>query len=41
LIDEALIEDTCERIAGIRVAEEGQNGLDAFLKKRSPRWLNT
>jgi len=41
LINEAIIEDTCERIAGIRVSEEGQNGLDAFLNKRSPRWLNT
>ena len=41
LIDEALIEDTCERIAGIRVSEEGQDGLGAFLNKRSPRWLNT
>ena len=34
-----LIEDTCGRIAQIRVAEEGQEGLGAFLNKRQPNWL--
>ena len=38
-IDAALIESTCERIAGIRVSDEGQEGLGAFLQKRKPRWL--
>ncbi len=37
-IDSALIEDTCVRIAHIRVSEEGQEGLSAFLGKRSPNW---
>ncbi len=37
-IDAALIEETCERIAAIRVSDEGQEGLSAFLEKRSPRW---
>jgi methylglutaconyl-CoA hydratase len=37
-IDSALIEDTCVRIAHIRVSEEGQEGLGAFLGKRSPNW---
>ena len=40
-IDAALIESTCERIAGIRVSEEGQEGLGAFLQKRQPRWLES
>jgi methylglutaconyl-CoA hydratase len=34
----ALIEDTCARIAHIRVSEEGQEGLSAFLEKRAPAW---
>ena len=38
-ITAALIEDTCGRIAQIRVAQEGQEGLGAFLNKRQPNWL--
>ena len=38
-IDGALIGETCERIARIRVSEEGQEGLGAFLNKRKPGWL--
>ena len=34
-IDDALIEDTSQRIANIRVSEEGQEGLSAFIEKRS------
>ncbi len=37
-IEPKLIEDTCVRIAHIRVSEEGQEGLSAFLNKRSPQW---
>ena len=37
-ITEALVEDTCERIAHIRVSAEGQEGLAAFLNKREPAW---
>jgi methylglutaconyl-CoA hydratase len=33
-----LIEDTCARIAALRVSDEGQEGLGAFLDKRPPRW---
>ncbi|TXS96665.1 enoyl-CoA hydratase/isomerase family protein [Parahaliea maris] len=33
-----LIEDTCARIAHIRVSHQGQEGLSAFLNKRSPSW---
>ncbi len=38
-IDGPLVADTCERIARIRVSDEGQEGLGAFLEKRSPRWV--
>jgi methylglutaconyl-CoA hydratase len=34
-----LIEDTCGRIAQIRISQEGQEGLGAFLNKRKPNWL--
>ena len=37
-INEALIQDTSERIATIRVSDEGQEGLTAFFEKRSPNW---
>ena len=37
-IDAELIEDTCARIAHIRVSTEGQEGLSAFLNKRKPNW---
>lgn len=38
-INDELISDTSQRIAGIRVSEEGQEGLQAFLEKRPARWL--
>ena len=38
-IDQALIDQTCEIIAAIRVSDEGQEGLNAFLQKRPPKWL--
>ena len=34
-----LIEHTCKIIAKIRVSEQGQEGLQAFLEKRKPHWL--
>ena len=37
-IDETLIKATSERIAAIRVSEEGQEGLTAFFEKRQPAW---
>ena len=37
-LDRELIEDTCAQIAHIRVSEEGQEGLQAFLQKRAPAW---
>lgn len=36
----ALIEDSCTRIARIRVSAEGQEGLGAFLQKRQANWLS-
>lgn len=37
-IGEELLEKTSLRIATIRVSEEGQEGLGAFLEKRPPAW---
>ena len=37
-IDRDLLEDMARRIAAARVSEEGQEGLRAFLEKRSPSW---
>jgi methylglutaconyl-CoA hydratase len=31
---------TAEMIARLRVSQEGQEGMDAFLNKRAPRWTN-
>ena len=37
-VADELIESTSECIASIRVSEEGQEGLTAFLQKRPPAW---
>ena len=37
-IDHGLMEDTAKRIARARVSVEGQEGVNAFLNKRKPRW---
>lgn len=37
-IDHALMEETAKRIARARVSPEGQEGVNAFLEKRKPRW---
>lgn len=39
-LDGAMIEDTARRIADIRVSDEGQEGLGAFLHKRQPSWIS-
>ncbi len=36
--DQALRQRTAELIAQLRIAEEGQEGLSAFLEKRAPEW---
>ncbi|MFC4699506.1 enoyl-CoA hydratase/isomerase family protein [Glaciecola siphonariae] len=38
-IDNALMNETSEVIANIRVSAEGQEGLSAFLDKRKPTWI--
>ncbi|MFT5603486.1 MAG: methylglutaconyl-CoA hydratase [Paracoccaceae bacterium] len=40
-ITDELIADSCKRIADIRISNEGQEGLKAFLEKRSPQWVKT
>lgn len=37
-IDRGLMEETARRIAKARVSDEGQEGVRAFLDKRTPRW---
>lgn len=37
-LNQALMNDTAQRIAQARSAEDGQEGLAAFLEKRKPRW---
>lgn len=37
-IDNNLIEDTANLLAEIRVSEESQEGVNAFLNKRQPSW---
>lgn len=37
-ISQTLIDETSARIAAIRVSEQGQEGLQAFLQKRKPHW---
>lgn len=38
-IEKDVIDDTAHRIADIRVGEEGQEGLNAFLNKRKANWV--
>jgi methylglutaconyl-CoA hydratase len=38
-ITQAVIDDTSQRIAQIRVSKEGQEGLTSFLDKRKPNWI--
>lgn len=37
-VDDELLGITSERIAAIRVSEQGQEGLQAFFEKRQPQW---
>ncbi len=37
-LSDELVEETCELIARLRVSDEGQEGLEAFLQKRRPSY---
>ena len=39
-IDEKVIEGTIERLADIWEGEEASHGIDAFLNKTKPRWID-
>lgn len=39
-VTDALLADTAGRIAAIRAADEGREGVAAFLEKRKPSWLD-
>ena len=38
-VDDAMIEDTAQRIARVRASAEGREGLSAFLEKRKTKWV--
>ena len=39
-IENQLINETAETISKIRVSREAQEGLEAFLEKKKPKWKN-
>jgi methylglutaconyl-CoA hydratase len=39
-LDDALVADTAQRIAEIRVSPEGKEGIAGFLEKRKPSWCS-
>ncbi len=39
-IDDALVAHTVRQIADIRASDEGREGVQAFLQKRKPSWLD-
>ncbi|MBK4738292.1 enoyl-CoA hydratase/isomerase family protein [Noviherbaspirillum pedocola] len=39
-LDDALIDDTVTRIADIRASQEGREGVQSFLEKRRPNWID-
>ncbi|MGS0682386.1 enoyl-CoA hydratase-related protein [Shewanella sp. 125m-7] len=41
VIDQTTLDRTSDRIARIRVSDEGQEGLNAFFEKRIPQWPAT
>jgi methylglutaconyl-CoA hydratase len=40
-IADALVDDTAQRIAEIRVSPEGREGIASFLEKRKPAWAKS
>jgi len=38
-IDQSMLNDTADLIARLRTGEEGQEGLSAFLEKRTANWI--
>ncbi len=39
-LDDALRDETARRIADIRASDEGREGVQSFLNKRKPNWLD-
>ncbi len=40
-IDDALLDEASQSIASIRISEEGQEGIKAFLDKKKPKWVKS
>jgi methylglutaconyl-CoA hydratase len=38
-VDDAMVDDTAQRIARLRASPEGKEGVAAFLSKRKPDWV--
>ncbi len=38
-VDESVLNDTAKRIADVRATDEGREGIQAFLEKRKPAWI--
>ncbi len=38
-VDQGVLDDTAKRIADIRATDEGREGINAFLEKRKPAWI--
>ena len=38
-IDQSVLDDTAKRIADVRATDEGKEGIQAFLEKRKPAWV--
>ena len=38
-IDQSVLDDTAKRIADVRATDEGKEGIQAFLGKRKPAWV--
>jgi len=38
-IDQSVLDDTAKRIADVRATDEGKEGIQVFLEKRKPAWV--
>jgi methylglutaconyl-CoA hydratase len=41
MFSDVLINETATRIARVRASEEGKEGIQSFLEKRKPNWVDS